>query len=247
MFNQKPALWVFGDSYCDPTFQNDKSFEGWPQLIKKEYNVTNLSKKGSGPDYSMQQLVQMLKKTKTKDRKNIHVFFVISDIFRIPLDFANPTIYTDSKESLLVNVMLLKFFPNELKNKIEIQKQVDETWTKQHQKKIEQIFRHHILYSSYSQTEIIKNILFLKELSLQFASVYVAPVYQHVPDFFPTIENTENFYVAKNKVIDAFDNNFGYGEDPRNNHIPKDSHKKLVERILKWTNELQPFEFKDLI
>lgn len=247
MLEHKPNLWIFGDSYCDPDFQNDKSYQGWPQLIKKEYNVTNLSKAGSGPDYSMQQLVKMLKKTKINDRKNIHIFFVISDIFRIPLDFANPSILTHSKESLIVNYMLFKFFPDTVKNSIELQKDIDKTWTTKQQKKIEQIFRHHILYSSYTKTEIIKTVLFLKELSFQFASVYVASVYQHIPDFFGTIYNTKNFYLAKTKIVDVFDNDFGYGEDPRNNHIPKDSHSKLVNQISKWTNKLQPFEFKDLI
>lgn len=247
MLEHKPNLWIFGDSYCDPDFQNDKSYQGWPQLIKKEYNVTNFSKTGTGPDYSMQQLVKMLKKTKVNDRKNIHVFFVVSDIFRISLDFANPFFEPHSKEALLVNFMLFKFFPKELKNRIELQKDINKTWTTKQQKKIEQIFRHHILYSSYTKTEIIKTVLFLKELSYQFASVYVAPVYQHIPEFFGNIDNTKNFYLAKNKIIDAFDNDFGYGEDPRNNHIPKDSHKKLVEHVSKWTKELQPFEFKDLI
>ena len=247
MISNKPNLWIFGDSYCDKNFRNDLSYEGWPALIEKEYNVTNMSKTGSGPDYSLQKLVDMLKKTDPKIRKRTHVFFGISDIFRIPMQFCNPPHRNNSLESLLVMHMMYKFRWLEPKNVAKTKKLLSKYFTKKELNFIEKVYRENILYSSYSATELVKIIGFLKEVSKEFKTVCVVPLFNTLPYYLQPIENTENFLVMPDAAIEVFPNDTGFGEDPKNNHLPKHVHQKLVDAFWKWTNERQPFELKDFL
>lgn len=245
----KEKLWLFGDSYCDLYFRNDLSYKGWPELIREKYDVTNLAKTGSGPDYSMSKLVEMLEKTGPSARKQIHIFFGISDIYRIPLQFCNPQHRADSYESLLKVYMLNRFFPNfyNKESRKESKSLIQRHFTKKQQHFIENMYRENILYSSYKDTELLKIIFFLKGLSEEFKSVYVVSLFQNVPSFISTIKNTENFLFSPTTVQNIFPNNTKWGEDKNNNHLPKEVHQKLVDSFFKWTNERQPFDFKDFL
>lgn len=244
MISNKPNLWIFGDSYCNKNFINDSSHQGWPALVEQKYNVTNMSKIGSGPDYSVQQLVEMLKKTDPETKRHTHVFFGISDIFRIPMQFCNTQDQTNSLESLLSVYMAYKFRWWKPKNAREL---LTKHFTNKELNFVKKVYKENIFYSSYLDTELIKIILFLKEISKEFQTVCAVPLFDTLPYYFKPIENTENFLVLSNAVIEVFPVTTAFGVDKRNNHLPKHVHQKLVDSLWKWTAERQPFEFKDFL
>jgi len=71
-------LLICGDSYAQ---ENYESFT-WPTKLSKKYDTTNLARNGTGPQWSLMQLIDYLEHNDTKDTT---VLFFVSSHTRIDL------------------------------------------------------------------------------------------------------------------------------------------------------------------
>ena len=58
------TVWIFGDSFShrQPSLGARKT---WPRMLEKHYNVVNYSLDGTGPDWSLEKLVDSSNDTDT--------------------------------------------------------------------------------------------------------------------------------------------------------------------------------------
>jgi hypothetical protein len=74
-------LYIYGDSFADPNWniKHNCNFV-WPVEIAKRYNVKNFALKGTGPEYSLQCLME----THSVPKDSVCIF-VVSDVNRMNL------------------------------------------------------------------------------------------------------------------------------------------------------------------
>jgi len=245
---KKEKLWIFGDSHCDPTYRNDLTYVAWPVAIKKTIKVINYSVAGSGPDYQLQRFIDAVKKSKKEKLKNISVFFVIPSIYRFNLKFINNQTPRHQSYSEVYAVHLNNNWDLETREKM--LNLVGESFGERCS--FLDLFLHeYVLHSTYTQTEMLKIITILKEMSKYFKKMYVVsagcPVdLEFRKGFSVSIENTKNFYCSKDTVYNVFPPTYGFGNDPRNNHLPKHAHKNLLTKIENWLHTGNTFDFKEI-
>ena len=73
-------VYIYGDSFADPNWgqPHDCAFV-WPTELAKRYTVHNRALKGTGPEYSIRQLVE------TNPKPNSVCIFIVSDANRLYL------------------------------------------------------------------------------------------------------------------------------------------------------------------
>lgn len=73
---------IFGDSFADPQYNNDKhpDITPWYNLLKADYHVVNHALRGTGPHYSFKEYYNFIK---SPDKKDHIVIFLLSSEDRI--------------------------------------------------------------------------------------------------------------------------------------------------------------------
>lgn len=76
-------VFIYGDSFADPNWNMSHNCEFvWPVELAKKYTVNNFALKGTGPEYSLNKLVESRHLAK---RKPSVCIFVVSDVNRMNL------------------------------------------------------------------------------------------------------------------------------------------------------------------
>lgn len=80
----KKKLWIFGDSYGEPSI-----IQGWhwPKEIRRIFEVENHAITGSGPATQLQLLYDKVKDYEPENLADINLLFFISDPMRKPYNF----------------------------------------------------------------------------------------------------------------------------------------------------------------
>lgn len=80
LISKTPSVYIYGDSFADPHWgmPHDCDFV-WPEAIAKRYKTHNHALKGTGPEYSIQRLIE------TDPVPNSVCVFVVSDPNRLNL------------------------------------------------------------------------------------------------------------------------------------------------------------------
>ena len=87
--NNKPEVWIFGDSFTTEFYGNQVGkvyTDTWPYMIKNHYNTYNPSLCGVGPHTMINLLLNNRKKTVTYT-EDITVLFFFSSIMRVNYEF----------------------------------------------------------------------------------------------------------------------------------------------------------------
>ena len=85
-------LWIFGDSYAESaeSMGQKTTFDCWYERLEEEYNVVNFAISGTGPEWSLQRLIEEDAKIdgETLDRRNkkeISILFenILNDLMKL--------------------------------------------------------------------------------------------------------------------------------------------------------------------
>lgn len=212
-------IWLFGDSYAREHPECDYS---WPILLKQQYNTKNFAVGGSGPDYQLSVFLDNL--SCTPDTSNIDVIFFVSDIVRFNFKF----LHCPSHQYVL--------------------KHLDNTNTKvehigkykKYKKFVKSFFQDYIYHSTYKETETIKIILLLKELSKHFSNMIIIPIFDNLDEPYVSFDSTKELCIIKNKFRDIESDEFM--SNP--NHMSRLVHAHVYERLSHWLDTHENICFK---
>jgi len=217
-------LWIFGDSYADPKYNDPLS---WPYLIKENFDVTNKAKIGTGIDWSLQTFYWLTHYAYEHniDTSNINVLFFMSGLSRNNLKFYDPpsdqvwdfdTSWTGDKE---YNQHMLKKY-------------------KQEKKYYNWFLKNWFFHSSYIQTENLKVLSYLQQWSKKFNKILVLNNFEEFDfmdmEIWP--ESTKKFHAESKPLAKVFGHVDGYATDERANHMDAEHHpifaKQLVDHFI---------------
>ena len=201
-------VWIFGDSYANENLEFSYS---WPVLLKQQYNVKNFAITGSGPDY---QLSLFLDKLSTSDASNTDVIFFVSDTIRFNFKFLE----SPSEQYIIKHLVKTSSFDTNIKK------------YKKYKTFINWFFRDYVYHSTYNETETIKIILLLKELSKHFNNMIIIPVFDNLNEPLISFDNTEKLCIVKNKFKEVELDKFTH--EP--NHMSQEVHDQVYKKLSYW-------------
>jgi hypothetical protein len=207
-------VWIFGDSFAHEFPQCKYS---WPTLLKQDYKVQNFALGGSGPDY---QISLLLNKIKECDTTNIDLIFFVSDTSRFNFSFLKTPLdqYLIKHIGADTNIAVYK----------------------KHKKFIRAFFQNYIFHSTYTDTEIIKIILFLRELGNKFNNVLIIPIFDDLNECLIEVNSTKNVYIVKDKFQDVESDRFVNST----NHLSKEVHQHVYKKLVDWLSTNEKIIFK---
>lgn len=205
------TIYIFGDSFAAP---NSYSYS-WSNRLRWDYNIENFAHGGTGPDWSLKKFLKVAGTV----RQNSYCIFMVSDIYRLSLKFMSPQ---DSHK--------IRFFLGG------DQRTLPSAYEK-HKKFIDNLFRFHLFYSTFTTTELIKIILFIKFNSDRFKKTLIFPCFDELKNIDLQKMNVDkNFYVHDNplkmyaQVSQQTDN---HEQNTRPNHMIESQHLEFYNLILK--------------
>ena len=203
-------VWIFGDSYSDPVSSLGQS--SWTHDIAQRYAVKNFSHRGTGPDWSLNQLQLQLETA--GDLTDVNMIFFVSDSYRFNFDF-----YQNPEHQALYWLIY--------KNS-----NLYEPYLNTHRKFCVQFYRHYISDINFLHRDTMKIIGCLRLYESVFKKILVWPV------FYPArhaIAQTESFHYVSS-ALSSFENNNGYRyrQDPRANHLSPENHSVMFQQLCSW-------------
>lgn len=233
-------VWIFGDSYAqrNPIITEstkhlvDLEFKTWPLMMEDRFNVENFAKGGTGPSWSINQLLNKISSIDDLQQlKQVNVIFFISAIWRLDLSF-----YTQPSDQHLTaqipapNVDMINRGWNIFNLNYESSRRVKPYSS--HKRFVSDLWKYYLLNDTFQQTEIIKSIGAIKLLSTFFKKVLVWPVF-HKPVLDIDYSN-DNFYYIKDILFGIEQDPFEFGKDPRQNHLTNENHLIMFEELKNW-------------
>ena len=215
------TVWIFGDSY---SYRNPEpgAVRTWPRMLEKVYNVVNYSLDGTGPDWSLEQLVNIPDDT---DTSNISLIFFVSNIYRQNWKFWK----SDSHQFLSVELVLNMRFQEEKEvNSLKREYNKYKDFAKQTIKNRK---------DSWAKIEHQKVLGMLNLVAPKFKKVLIVYCFN---DYHPW--GKEEFILGPNvhifsKVMNTFHiEPSGQQFDGLYNHLPIKTHKKVFNYFKNWIN-----------
>lgn len=226
------TVWIFGDSYADQDYKVTDMYTAWPEKLHENYEVYNFAKAGSGPDYSVQQLVKQLKKTSIDKLQTVSVIFLISDINRFNMKFFN-----NAGDQHLSTYLIYEDIKTPFRDQV--------TKYSPYKKFMRQFLELYIFNSSYLETELIKTISLLKCYSELFEKMLIWPVFQEMSNSY--ITSTKNCIIMPKSLYLLEGVKEGGNEKYRNNHLTEPNHMVMIEQLVNWIDNNIPVDFEKFI
>lgn len=213
-------VWIFGDSFAQ---EHPECEHSWPMLLKKEYTVKNVAMGGSGPDYQISLLLNEIKKY---DTTNVDIIFFVSETSRFNFNFLKTPRHQYLIKHLSTDSTLFT---------------KDTTTYRKYKKFIKAFFQNYVLHSTYNDTEIVKIILLLRELGSKFNNMLIVSTFDDLDNCLINIDNTKNVHIVKNKFKDVETDRYMSSA----NHLSKEVHKHVYEKITYWLSTKEKIIFKN--
>mgnify|MGYP003660832193 CR=1 FL=1 len=214
------TVWIFGDSFShrQPSLGARKT---WPRMLEKHYNVVNYSLDGTGPDWSLEKLVDSSNDTDTSD---ISLIFFVSNMHRQNWNF-----WKSSSHQFLSVELVLNIWFQEVKEVNSLKREYNKykDFAKQTLK-----FRK----ESWSKIEHQKILGMLNLVAPKFKKVLIVYCFD---DF---IWDKERFILGPNvhifsKVMETLHTNSSEQQfDGLYNHLPIERHKEIFKTFKNWIN-----------
>ncbi len=220
----KKEVWIFGDSYSDPSFKHNDTIS-WPNEIANKYNITNFSCLGTGPDWSLELLQKNIKQLDKSKLKNIDLIFFISHVSRFNFSF-----YNHQQDQVLTPLIAARQSLNK-HSKREIKQY------SKYQSFCKDFFRYYANSNLFDEQTLLKIIGNLKLYEPIFNKILVWPIFQEID--LPVSSN--NFYFV-DKCLSSFENTYGHAMDTRNNHLSLANHEIVLEQLSNWIDHSNPID-----
>jgi hypothetical protein len=225
---KQQKLWIFGDSYAASTYHPDSSIGEitWVKELEKNYDVSNFALSGSGPDYSLNNLINEIAKYKKYELRDIIVIFIIPEIYRINFDFLKPhdQIVSIAMHNLSLNQNGKDLIKPYLKY---------ETF-------IKDVFKHYVLSSSYMDTELTKMLGWLQLHSHMFKKMLIWPTNDKASEWINL--SSPNVLFIDTPIFEIEDDHADFGYDSRYNHLTQVNHYTMLDQISSWIDHNTPID-----
>ncbi len=212
------TVWIFGDSY---SYRHPEpgAVRTWPRMLEKKYNVVNYSLQGTGPDWSLEQLVNIPDDT---DTSNISLIFFVSNITRQNWKFWK----SPSHQFLSVDIVFNKWLL-EVKEVIELKRKYHN-----HKDFAKQTIKNR--KDSWAKIEHQKVLGMLNLVAPKFKKVLIVYCFN---DCHPW--GKEEFILGPNmhifsKVMETLYPSQEQQSDGLYNHLPIETHKKIFKHFKNW-------------
>ena len=235
----KKEVWIFGDSYSDPTYPFEERTQTWPNMIKNIYDVYNDSWSGVGLNFLINKLYKKIKKTDKNKLSNITILFFAGHSLRMDFEFLKRPHHSNGIYNWIVrDLEHEKNIYNDIKYYIEY---------KEH---LKWLYKNYAFMYSNFQYESIKCLSVLKLLSLTFKKILFWPIgrvsQKCISETLFLLVNDEKFYFIQKVANDIFppsSNSDQYGKDLRPNHIPIEQHSIFLEQLCNWIDNNKKIDF----
>jgi hypothetical protein len=226
------TVWIFGDSFADPNYANDLhqtvNLDSWPNRLAQTYTVENFARSGTGPDYSLNLLLDAL--VEHQDRTHdISVIYLASDNMR--LNLVNRFYQNPSQQVHLIDIA-----NKEIKHS-------GYMFAKN-------IFQY-LITEEWNRREIVKQFGSINSLAGCFKRVAYIPVtggYPLYDDLYTVADNLSYVSYVDNHAlvnISISEPEYSAGIDPRSNHFSPRCHDYLYNSFDRWLKG-HPLDLLDL-
>jgi len=217
-------VWIFGDSFADEKWSVPTSGFNWVHEINKQYNVKNLAKVGTGPDYSLDWFIRLTNSLPKEQLKKVSVIFLSSDSMRL-----NLKCYKDPMDSVLIY-------------------QIAEGKIK-HQSFMfaKQLFKWY-LDDDYRCRTNLQYLSTLNHMSQYFKQVLYWPVAPIDPIVSNYIDTADNVTVPQDCLLEISVHDCGHNivgfdsQDPRANHLHEENHHVMYNQLVDWIENFSPID-----
>ena len=216
------TVYIFGDSFSDP--DHDYAVAGnykWAEELSKKYNIKNLSKKGTGPEYQIKNLINLIRKTPPEELAQSKLIFFVSDPMRKYWKFLKP------KHQYLIPYII---HPSHRQNNFDLFCQTKDYL------KYNIFLRNYDGYKGIQPNEEL--IIFYNSLysfAHRFSNTLVWPCFHCIPETF-LINNTHNFNTINTSLIDISSAE-NVDDKQKNMHLHFLNHQIMLEQLSNWIDK----------
>lgn len=226
---KRKRLWIFGDSYADPNPGYRSDFETWVYMLGKRYDVTNLAVSGTGPDYSVSKLIEMIA-DHPRISRDVSVIFMISSKYRFNFKFLDP-------RDQVIAPYISDCYSG---SRNDASNELIERYSK-HGRFVTDFMEQYAWHSSFNKTELLKTVSLLKMLGQHLEKILVWPIFD-TQDLVDIRDEGNFFYVASELAdIEGVLSN-GLSTDTRPNHLSKGNHEVMFNQLSGWMDNLTPID-----
>ena len=234
LMTQKEKIWIFGDSYGDPSCIKDPNSFSWVSELQKNYDVTNFCVRGTGANYTIANFNRQVDNSNLKD---INLIFIIPSVYRLNFSFYKK-VGDQVLTKYIVNGDTTPSKRDKINKKIKL-------YSKKYKDFVNNFFRYY-LYPDYSKDTLLKIIGNISLYSPQFKSVLCYVVNNKPVVNINKLVNNDNFCFVDSMLSDISNSEpigqVKLGEDDRNNHFNEHNNKVMFEQINKWINDRAPID-----
>lgn len=209
---------IIGDSYSDTYIDQHqwKTWKTWPNVLTEKYNVTNLSKHGSGPNWALEQLKHYENNNTTSD--TILIFFISHPLRPNFKFFSSPHhqnlnwLNKDNKNSAYMQGSYRRFLP---------------------------FLTNFIKFNDLDlELEVLKYVSYLKTISFKYKKVLVFSNFFDIDNTIFCSINTNKFFVVKDRLR----NLTRHQDENSPNHISQETHYQMIEWLEQYIENSTRFD-----
>lgn len=210
-------IWIYGDSYSDPDYPFGDYAGCWLEQLSADYNIKNSSLAGTGPDYSIEQMMKQLSDVDKDDC----LIFVVS----WPARFNLKNFYT--KDQYQVNSTHIDRVTERIKTEFLINPNTGIEF-------LRNIFKYQYPTNELLHTETLKHIALINSLSNKFKRILIWPVLdiEYPGRLFDNVTLVEQG--IGNISNKDHPHKSRLGTDPRRNHLSLPNHNIMYNQLKQW-------------
>ena len=220
----KKNLYIFGDSYFTD-YQKEVSWPTYTTMLKTNYNVFNYAESGTGLEWSLKKLLEILSTTDAITLKNSYLIFGLGSHYRFNFAFVDPSKqnFFGIEHYKLFNRSNWQTIHDVLPPKQWIKKFLNKANIEQDYEFYKKFIIDYIENITYGETELDKTICYLINLlENKFEKIFLFPIF-----YSPKLEYKnipKNIYI-NNFLLSNIDWLHPREDINRVNHMSENTHK----------------------
>lgn len=209
-------IWIYGDSFSDKNYPFGKYTGSWLELLELDYNIKNSSLAGTGPDYSIEKMINQLSDVDKDD----YLIFIVSWSARFNLK----NFYRSDKNQ--VNSTWIDQVTDRIKTEF-----VDPNTGIEF---LRNIFKYQYPTNELLYIETLKHIALINSFSNRFKRILIWPV----EDIAYTGRLFDNVTLVEQGIGNISHKDHPHksrlGTDQRQNHLSLPNHTIMYNQLKQW-------------
>jgi len=208
----KPTVYIYGDSFADPSWGEPNNYNTvWPLALAEHYTVINRALKGTGPEYSIDQLCR-----DQPPKPNSVCIFVLSDPHRLYLQ----NFWKHDNQQVHIYDVAQKRF-----------KHPGYMFARQ-------LFEHYLTDCTYAN-RIAQTIGAVNSLTHTYTRTLIWPIAPVAIDLRldPSVTLIQRGLLDISTAEYSANNKGDPTRDPRPNHLSEVNHRVMLSQMLAWIED----------